>query len=111
MQKLVKYRHLARPFLVHHPSTPLIGQGCRSLGDGAVADGSGMGTRHHSIDGEVLVEPRVELDGTRHVAPVSHEIANDGEQRNNVHTRPDHLVVRDVANLEMVSEMATGGEG
>lgn len=61
-----------------------------------------------AVNGIVLVKPGVKLEGTRGVTPVSHQIANDGEERYNIDTGTKHLVVGDVANLEEVSGVSLG---
>ncbi len=74
-------------------------QGILAREDDAVIVGGAVGARDHAVGGHVAVEPGEELGGAGGVAPVAHEVADDGEQRDDVDAGAQHLVVGDVADL------------
>ncbi|KAI6773986.1 hypothetical protein HG531_000835 [Fusarium graminearum] len=57
-----------------------------------------MTASHVTSDVEVLSEPRVDLLGTGGVAPIPHQLANDGEQADNLDTSVAHAVVGNIAD-------------
>lgn len=57
-----------------------------------------MGPCHIAITRHPLVNPRKELLSAGDMAPVPHQIAQNGEQTDDVHTRLEHLRVGDVSD-------------
>lgn len=66
--------------------------------DGAVANRVGVAAGNVAIGGQVLVQPGEELDSTRDVAPVAHQVAHDGEERHHVDSGVHHPLVADVSD-------------
>lgn len=52
-----------------------------------------MATSEHAVDGHVLVEDGEELGSTGGVAPIAHELADNGEVGDNLDTGGAHAVV------------------
>src|SRR5690242_16280124 len=78
---------------------PLHGDDVLAGGNGAVVDRGLVGAREHAVAGEVLVEVRVDLGSTGGGAPVAHQVADDGEEGDDVDAGLEHLPVADVADL------------
>lgn len=76
--------------------------------DGAVGDSGGVGAGKEAPDGVVDVQPGDELLGTGGVAPVAHEVADNGEQADNLDTGVGHAVVGDVADESRVGARGLG---
>lgn len=66
--------------------------------DNSVGGGSGMSPSNHAINREILIEIRKYFGGTRNIAPVPHQIANDREKTNDLDTRMSHPIVGDVTD-------------
>lgn len=79
------------------PSKSLDKTGLTRL-DNTVKLGSSVSPSNHAVDGEVLVKVGKHLRGTRDVSPVPHEVANDREQADDLHTCVSHPVVGDLAD-------------
>lgn len=57
-----------------------------------------MSSGHPSVDRIVLRQPWQNLHDPRSVAPISHQIAHDAEQTDELHACISHAVVGHVAN-------------
>lgn len=55
-----------------------------------------MGSRDHAIGRIILAQPGQQLGGARGGPPVAHQVADDGEQRDDVDDGARHAVVGDV---------------
>lgn len=66
--------------------------------DNTIKLGSGVSPSNHAVDREVRVKVRKHLCGTRDVSPVPHEVANDREQADDLHTCVSHPVIGDLAD-------------
>jgi hypothetical protein len=55
-------------------------------------------SRDSGIHGVVLRQESQNLNGTRSIAPVPHEVADDAEEADELHARGRHAVVGDVAD-------------
>lgn len=67
-----------------------------------------MSTSKSAPDRVVSVKPRDHLLGTRDGAPVAHEVADDGEQADNLDTSAGHAVVGDVTDKSRVGTRGLG---
>jgi hypothetical protein len=63
-----------------------------------VCDGGSMGTSNVTICWIVLVKPRKDLGCTWSVAPVTHEVANDGKHADHLYTSRLHALVGGITN-------------
>ena len=52
-----------------------------------------MAARHKAIDREIGVQPGQDLRGARHVAPITHQIAYDGEEADELDAGAHHAQV------------------
>lgn len=74
--------------------------------DSAVGNSGSMTTSHVASSRVVLSEPGVDLSSTRLVSPIAHELADDGEQTDNLNTGVAHAVVGHVTD-----ELGGGARG
>jgi hypothetical protein len=63
-----------------------------------VCDGGSMGTSNITICWIVLVKPRKNLGRTWSVAPVTHEVANDGKHADHLYASGLHALVGGITN-------------
>lgn len=72
------------------------GQRTLSRDDRATLDRRAMSPRDEPIGRVIPVQPRQHLGSARGAAPVAHEVADDGEQRDDADAGGRHAVIGDV---------------
>ena len=77
----------------------LAGQQILAGRDHAARDGGAVRACDHAVGGHVAVQPGEHLLEARGRAPVAHQVADDGEEGDDVYAGAEELVVGDVADL------------
>lgn len=97
-----------RPSPHHPPHLPqpsriqLLRQNLLTRNDLPALDRRPVPARYHAVGRHVAVQPGQEFSGSGRVAPVAHEVADDGEEGDYVYAGAEELVVGYVADLWLV---------